>query len=81
MGVKWDDCDVVAELLGTKTFLNEFVAYIRLSDFIKNRREMLDGRTISVSINRWYLILSCRGRKSIDANCTVHPPPIGMKIK
>ncbi|XP_020912178.1 solute carrier family 28 member 3 isoform X2 [Exaiptasia diaphana] len=48
MGVRWQDCDVVAELLGIKTFLNEFVAYIRLSGFIKNRREMLDARTISI---------------------------------
>ncbi|XP_031548619.1 solute carrier family 28 member 3-like isoform X1 [Actinia tenebrosa] len=49
MGVQWKDCDVVAELLGIKTFLNEFVAYIRLSGFITNRRkEIGDARTISV---------------------------------
>ena len=49
MGVPWEDCDVVAELLGIKTFLNEFVAYLRLADIIGNRRDMTGGRTISVS--------------------------------
>ena len=49
MGVEWDDCDVVAELLGTKTFLNEFVAYISLSEYINNRTTLNGLRTISVS--------------------------------
>lgn len=37
MGVDWIDCPLVAQLLGTKTFLNEFIAYDRLGDYIKNR--------------------------------------------
>ena len=37
MGVSWDDSFKVAELLGVKTFLNEFVAYDRFSVFIKNK--------------------------------------------
>ncbi|XP_014677138.1 PREDICTED: solute carrier family 28 member 3-like isoform X2 [Priapulus caudatus] len=37
MGVEWNDCALVAELLGTKTFLNEFIAYDRLGEFIINR--------------------------------------------
>ncbi|XP_076978444.1 sodium/nucleoside cotransporter 1 [Tamandua tetradactyla] len=37
MGVTWEDCAVVAELLGTKLFLNEFVAYQELSKY-KQRR-------------------------------------------
>ena len=49
MGVEWKDCDVVAELLGTKTFLNEFIAYTQLAEFIKNRQTMNGMRTISVS--------------------------------
>lgn len=49
MGVEWRDCDVVAELLGIKTFLNEFVAYAKLSDYIKNRQLDNGLRTISVS--------------------------------
>ena len=49
MGVEWRDCDVVAELLGIKTFLNEFVAYAKLSEYIKNRQAENGLRTISVS--------------------------------
>ena len=49
MGVEWKDCDVVAELLGIKTFLNEFVAYASLSEYIKNRTTENGLRTISVS--------------------------------
>ncbi|XP_032692749.1 sodium/nucleoside cotransporter 1 [Lontra canadensis] len=37
MGVAWEDCPVVAELLGTKLFLNEFVAYQELAQY-KQRR-------------------------------------------
>lgn len=37
MGVAWEDCPVVAELLGIKLFLNEFVAYQELSRY-KQRR-------------------------------------------
>ncbi|XP_006885202.1 PREDICTED: sodium/nucleoside cotransporter 1 isoform X1 [Elephantulus edwardii] len=37
MGVAWEDCAVVAELLGMKLFLNEFVAYQELSKY-KQRR-------------------------------------------
>lgn len=48
MGVPWEDSDVVAELLGIKTFLNEFVAYTRLAGFIDNRKKMNGLRTISI---------------------------------
>ncbi|XP_077867340.1 solute carrier family 28 member 3-like [Saccoglossus kowalevskii] len=37
MGVDPEDCHLVAELIGIKTFLNEFVAYGQLADYIKNR--------------------------------------------
>uniref|UniRef100_A0A8C6QUF7 Sodium/nucleoside cotransporter n=1 Tax=Nannospalax galili TaxID=1026970 RepID=A0A8C6QUF7_NANGA len=37
MGVAWEDSPVVAELLGIKLFLNEFVAYQELSQY-KQRR-------------------------------------------
>ncbi|XP_069322669.1 sodium/nucleoside cotransporter 1-like [Eulemur rufifrons] len=37
MGVTWEDCPVVAELLGINLFLNEFVAYQELSKY-KQRR-------------------------------------------
>ncbi|XP_071829074.1 solute carrier family 28 member 3-like [Apostichopus japonicus] len=47
MGVQWKDCRLVAELLGLKTFLNEFVAYERLAEIIQNR-ETGEGETISI---------------------------------
>ncbi len=50
MGVEWDDCGKVAELLGIKTFINEFVAYERLSELISNRQSG-SGVTISVSMD------------------------------
>ncbi|EDV25380.1 uncharacterized protein TRIADDRAFT_24504 [Trichoplax adhaerens] len=37
MGVEWKDAHRVAELIGMKTFLNEFIAYDALSKLIKNR--------------------------------------------
>ncbi|CAH1775584.1 unnamed protein product [Owenia fusiformis] len=38
MGVRWQDCRTVAQLIGIKTFLNEFVAYTDLGQIIKNRK-------------------------------------------
>ncbi|KAM7018109.1 solute carrier family 28 member 3-like [Tautogolabrus adspersus] len=38
MGVSWEDSFIVAELIGIKTFINEFVAYQKLSEFIKRRK-------------------------------------------
>ena len=49
MGVEWDDSFEVAELLGVKTFLNEFVAYERLAKLIENRVYNKDATKISVS--------------------------------
>ncbi|KAH0619917.1 hypothetical protein JD844_014351 [Phrynosoma platyrhinos] len=40
LGASWEDAPLVAEMLGTKIFLNEFVAYQQLSTY-KQRR--LDG--------------------------------------
>ena len=37
MGVPWEDCTIVAELIGIKTVLNEFVAYTDLATYIANR--------------------------------------------
>ncbi|KAK7502957.1 hypothetical protein BaRGS_00005906, partial [Batillaria attramentaria] len=37
MGVTWEDAGHVAELVALKTFLNEFVAYEKLSEFINAR--------------------------------------------
>ncbi|XP_076825301.1 sodium/nucleoside cotransporter 1-like [Clavelina lepadiformis] len=37
MGVEWQDCFKAAELIGTKIFLNEFIAYQSLAEMIKLR--------------------------------------------
>ncbi|XP_054997046.1 sodium/nucleoside cotransporter 1 [Sorex araneus] len=54
LGVTWEDCPVVAELLGMKLFLNEFVAYQELSVY-KDRRlagmeEWIDGKKQWISV-------------------------------
>ncbi|CAF94919.1 unnamed protein product, partial [Tetraodon nigroviridis] len=38
MGVSWEDSGLVAELIGTKTFLNELLAYQKMSKLIKLRK-------------------------------------------
>ncbi|KAM4616787.1 solute carrier family 28 member 3-like [Polymixia lowei] len=38
MGVSWEDSFVVGELIGFKTFFNEFVAYEKLAGLIKMRK-------------------------------------------
>jgi nucleoside permease NupC len=37
MGVPYDDCGKIATLLGLKTFVNEFIAYVTLAEWIRNR--------------------------------------------
>ena len=48
MGVDAKDCLTVAELIGTKLVINEFVAYEKLGDFIDNRESCI-APYISVS--------------------------------
>ncbi|XP_036022514.1 sodium/nucleoside cotransporter 1 [Onychomys torridus] len=54
MGVTWEDCPVVAELLGIKLFLNEFVAYQELSQYKQRRlagaEEWLGGKKQWISV-------------------------------
>lgn len=35
MGVPWEDCKIVGEVVGLKTVVNEFVGYTRLGEYIK----------------------------------------------
>ncbi|KAM7396709.1 hypothetical protein PAMP_019731 [Pampus punctatissimus] len=42
MGIPYEDSFIVAELIGTKLFLNEFVAYEKLSELKANRLNGLD---------------------------------------
>ncbi|XP_041073922.1 sodium/nucleoside cotransporter 1-like [Polyodon spathula] len=54
MGISWEDCFLAAELIGTKLFLNEFVAYEKLSVLKRNRisglGEYINGQKQWVSI-------------------------------
>jgi len=56
MGVDWADCNTVGRFLGIKTFLNEFIAYLEMAPYLKNRQEMNGGPTISVSISKLKII-------------------------
>ncbi len=42
MGVPWQDCGHVASLMGTKTIVNELVAYTELSQLISNREQGIE---------------------------------------
>lgn len=55
MGVDWADSFIVAELLGVKTFFNEFVAYLQLADLIKKR---IDGLPEFIGNRKQYLSVS-----------------------
>jgi len=43
MGVPWDDCSQVGILLGKKTILNEFIAYMDLQKLVENGRQVAEG--------------------------------------
>ena len=49
IGVPWADAPLVAELVGVKTVLNEFVAYVRLSDLLATDPGALQERSIVLS--------------------------------
>jgi CNT family concentrative nucleoside transporter len=49
MGVPWSDCLVVGELLGTKTVLNEFIAYQRLREFVADPSLQLHPRSVVIA--------------------------------
>lgn len=55
MGVEWADCPLVAEIVGVKFFINEFVAYQQLSQY-KSRRlsgveEWINGEKQWISVS------------------------------
>nr|WP_283753841.1 NupC/NupG family nucleoside CNT transporter [Roseofilum acuticapitatum] len=47
MGIPWTDCLVVGELLGKKTILTEFIAYVDLSELIGNQQ--VSDRTAAIA--------------------------------
>ncbi|MDJ0554450.1 MAG: NupC/NupG family nucleoside CNT transporter [Microcoleaceae cyanobacterium MO_207.B10] len=53
MGVPWEDCGQVAVLLGKKTILNEFIAYLDLKTLIENAQ---NGETVKVISERTQII-------------------------
>jgi len=51
MGIPYDESFTVAELIGTKLFLNEFIAYEKLAGYKNNRLNgILEETVLSVSI-------------------------------
>lgn len=68
MGIPYDESFIVAELIGTKLFLNEFVAYEKLSELKSNRLNGIlqngpDRNWISVSIfviSMYFCQMICR---------------------
>lgn len=57
MGVPYDESFVVAELIGTKIFLNEFVAYEKLSELKSNRLNGLDE--VINDQRQWISVSTC----------------------
>uniref|UniRef100_A0A8C9Q3V6 Sodium/nucleoside cotransporter n=1 Tax=Spermophilus dauricus TaxID=99837 RepID=A0A8C9Q3V6_SPEDA len=54
MGVEWADCPIVAEIVGIKFFINEFVAYQQLSQYKDKRlsgvEEWIEGEKQWISV-------------------------------
>lgn len=73
MGVSWEDSFIVAELIGTKTFINEFVAYQKLSEFISRRKaggpEYVDNIKQYISVSLTYHISCSHSCFCIDCHC------------
>lgn len=53
MGVETSDCRKVAELIGVKTFTNEFIAYTNLKVLLQNRRDLMNY-TDFYNTTDWY---------------------------
>jgi CNT family concentrative nucleoside transporter len=49
MGLPWSDCLYVGELLGSKTVLNEFIAYQRLSVLVTDPAAQLHQRSVVIA--------------------------------
>ena len=53
MGTETSDCRKVAELIGVKTFTNEFIAYGQLKVLIENR-QTLNNYTTFFNTTNWH---------------------------
>ncbi len=48
MGVNWEHTDLAGSLIGQKLAINEFVAYVNFSPYLKDPAVLLDTKTIAV---------------------------------
>ncbi|CDG99565.1 putative transport protein (NUP family) [Xenorhabdus bovienii str. feltiae Moldova] len=48
MGVNWEHTDLAGSLIGQKLAINEFVAYVNFSPYLKDPTVLLDTKTIAV---------------------------------
>lgn len=86
MGVQWADCPLVAEIVGVKFFINEFVAYQQLSQY-KNKRlsgveEWINGEKqwISVSDNPANYRARGLGQAYLREGTTSHINTVGLQM-
>jgi concentrative nucleoside transporter, CNT family len=49
MGTPWEDCASVGQLIGVKTVVNEFVAYIDLSGMINDPTKLTNPRSVIIA--------------------------------
>ena len=49
MGVPWNDCPFIGQILGERIVLNEFVGYLDLSNFVKTHPGAVDPRSITLA--------------------------------
>jgi CNT family concentrative nucleoside transporter len=49
MGVPWHDCAAVGQLIGVKTVVNEFVAYINLSGMVNDPNQLTHPRSVIIA--------------------------------
>jgi CNT family concentrative nucleoside transporter len=57
MGISSEDCVVAGKLLGEKTILNEFIAYVHMGDYL-NGKPLMDGVPVHELSERTKIILS-----------------------
>ncbi len=48
MGIPWQDCFVVGELIGEKTVLNEMIAYMRFGELLRDNPNFITQRSMMI---------------------------------
>jgi pyrimidine nucleoside transport protein len=66
LGVAWEDCEAVGNIIGTKTIINEFVAYQLLGQY-KEAGEISVNK--SNSLSRSVLSVSVSFSAPVSSNC------------